>query len=51
MGEVVELPVVRTCFLCRHHSEAGAVSRCLLYDESIDSELFAARNCSSYEPA
>lgn len=51
MGEVIELPVVRTCFVCAHYTEAVAVSHCLLFDESIDSELYAARHCSSYEPA
>ena len=46
MGEVVEFPQVRTCFLCRNYGE----SRCLLYDEPIESEIFSARNCPGYDP-
>lgn len=50
MGEVVEFPPRRTCFLCVHHT-GEVVSHCQLFDEPIDSEIFAARHCSSYEPA
>ena len=51
-AQVIQLPVVRTCFVCVHHTEAGPTpSHCRLFDEPIDSELFAARHCSSYEPA
>lgn len=51
MGEVIALPVVRTCFVCEHHIAAGAVTRCQLFDEPVDSELYAARHCPYYEPA
>ena len=35
---------VLTCFNCRHHVD----HRCSKYDEAIDSETVAARNCESY---
>lgn len=51
MGEVIALPVLRTCFVCKHHNGAGLGSHCLLLDEPIDCEHFAARHCTYYEPA
>ena len=51
MGEVIQLPVIRTCFVCEHHVEIEAVSVCRLFDEAIHSETYEARHCSSYEPA
>jgi hypothetical protein len=44
MGEVRALPR-RTCFSCRHY----VLAWCGLFQEPIDSELFAARNCVDYE--
>lgn len=35
-----------SCFLCKHYS----IGHCELYDEEIDSELFAAAHCDSYQP-
>lgn len=52
MGEVIQLPSQPTCFLCVHHRVGwDSVTHCALFDEPIESELFAARHCSSYEPA
>jgi len=47
MGEVIPLRVKRSCWTCIHHEEPF----CLLYDEFIDSEIFAARHCTSHETA
>lgn len=46
-GKVLEFPDRRSCFRCVHYAEWA--SRCLLLDEEIDSEVFAARHCASYE--
>jgi hypothetical protein len=52
VGEVFLFPERRTCFLCQHHrAGSDSASHCALFDEPIESELFAARHCSSYEPA
>lgn len=48
MCEVIAFPSVRSCFLCAHYDYDH--SRCRLFDEPIDSELFAARDCAGYEP-
>ena len=47
MGEVIELFPPRTCFACAHY--VAEVSRCFLFDEPIDSELYAAKDCNGYE--
>lgn len=51
VGEVIQLPVVRTCFVCEHHFETESMSVCRLYDEAIPDETYTARRCASYEPA
>lgn len=45
-GQVIEFPARRSCFLCAHYTE----SYCQLFDEHIDSEIFAAKDCHGYEP-
>lgn len=52
MGDVVRLPErdllkPRSCFLCRHYVEQSAW--CGVFEEPIDSELFAASDCEAYE--
>jgi hypothetical protein len=52
MGEVIPFPKQPSCFKCIHHAAGwDSITHCLLHDESIDSELYAARHCASYEPA
>ncbi len=46
MADVIPFPPVRTCFACVHYVE----SYCRLFDEAIDSELYAARDCVGFEP-
>ena len=42
----VVLPIaIKTCFTCQFHEG----SRCLMFDEEIDSEIHAARDCSAYD--
>lgn len=43
--QVVPIPVAKTCFTCIHHFG----TRCQLFDEQIDSEIYAAADCSGYE--
>lgn len=51
MGEVIRFPNVRSCWLCQHQTiDQRSVSYCELFGESIDSEIFAARDCAGYEP-
>lgn len=41
----------QTCFECDHLGIAwGGSSWCLLYDEGIDSEIYAAKDCPGFEP-
>lgn len=47
MGDVIAFPSKRSCFKCAHHS--AVLSRCLLFDEAVDSELYAAKDCNGYE--
>ena len=49
MGEVIAFPNKRSCFKCEHY--VSEVSRCFLFDEPVDSELYAARDCNGYEVA
>lgn len=49
MGEVIEFPGRRSCFTCEHFSTV--LSRCFLFDEPVDSEVYAARDCNGYEVA
>lgn len=50
MGDVVRLPVEITCFACEHHCiDWDSASRCALFDEPIESETFAARDCAGFE--
>lgn len=37
----------RSCFACIHYDEPA--STCRVFDERIDSELFAAKECGAYE--
>ena len=46
MGDVLDFPQMRTCFLCTHYG----MSRCELYDEPVQSEIYSARDCPGYEP-
>lgn len=43
----------RTCFSCvffdEHDTDDGLVSYCTAYDETIDSEVYSAEDCSTYE--
>lgn len=58
-GVVIKLrlaPYVRSCFDCVYHEDAdtrdgteGLVSWCGAYDEAIDSEVYSAEDCSTYE--
>lgn len=52
MGDVVPLPVVkRSCFQCEHYEFFPiGPGHCHLFDEAIDSEIYAARDCAGYEP-
>jgi hypothetical protein len=43
--QVVPIPIAKTCFTCVHHLD----TRCMLFDEQIDSEIYAAADCSGYE--
>lgn len=45
IDNVVPLPVLRTCFRCSHYLE----NYCRLFDEQIDSEIYAAKNCAGFE--
>jgi hypothetical protein len=49
VGDLIEFPNKRSCFKCEHY--ASEVSRCFLFDEQIDSEIFAAKDCNGYEVA
>lgn len=51
---VIYLPILpprpRTCFDCDHMGVAAhGTSWCLLFDEQIDSELYAAKDCNGFE--
>ena len=49
-ADVIPFPNQRTCFTCEHYAwNAFGNGRCELYDEPIDSEIFAARDCAGYE--
>jgi hypothetical protein len=49
---VTQLSVERTCFRCQHYEfRSTGPGHCQLFDEAIDSEIFAARNCAGYEPS
>ena len=53
MADVIDLPERAlleppTCFRCVNYAIEGW---CRLFDEPIDSELFAARDCEAYEVA
>lgn len=37
----------KTCFNCQHYDEPVRV--CRVFDEQIDSEIFAAEECPAYE--
>lgn len=50
MGEVVQFPNRRTCYLCQHLSVDW---RCQIFDEPITGALdaaLAARDCNAFEP-
>lgn len=50
MGEVVQFPYRRTCYLCQHLS---IEARCQIFDEPIVGAVAAnlmARDCNAYEP-
>lgn len=55
LGKVIELPVKpRSCFTCENarfpeHPEVGTVTFCAIYREVIDSELYAAEDCFTYD--
>ena len=50
MGEVIPFGHVPTCFLCVHSGfDAIGATYCRMFDERIESEIFAARHCGSYE--
>lgn len=44
--QVIPIPIAKTCFSCIHHLG----NRCELYDEEIESEIYAAMDCSAYDP-
>ena len=44
-ARIFEFPNLRTCFRCVHYTE----SYCRLFDEQIDSETFAAKDCPGFE--
>lgn len=46
---LIHLPVQRTCFRCEHFLTLE--SHCRLFDEQIDSEIYAAKDCPGYEVA
>lgn len=47
VGRNQEPEEAQTCFRCQHYDEPKTT--CLLFDEQIDSELYAARDCPGYE--
>lgn len=47
MSQVIPLFPPRTCFACVHYTEGW----CRQFEEPIDSEIFAATDCDSYEVA
>lgn len=47
-AQIITFPRKKTCFSCLHYAEEEG--RCQLFDEYIDSEIFAARDCPGYEP-
>lgn len=53
MGVVIPLfKDQRSCFTCEHarfpETPAGIITYCTVYDQSIDSELYEAEDCSTY---
>lgn len=50
MGEVIHLPIEVSCFQCQHYDfHFLGPGRCQLFDEDIDSEIYAARDCAGFE--
>ena len=47
-AEILHFPTRRTCFRCRHYAEWA--THCLMFDEDIDSEIEAAKDCPAFEP-
>jgi hypothetical protein len=56
LAKVIPLSGPRSCFNCCAFDEKedpddwGVMSYCTIYDEFIDSELYAAEHCPSYQP-
>ena len=49
-AQVIHLPIEVTCFQCQHYAFNFLGSgRCQLFDEEVDSEIFAARDCAGFE--
>lgn len=55
LAEVIQLPVrTQSCFTCEYArfpetESSGVVTYCSVYREVIDSELYAAKDCVSYD--
>lgn len=47
VNNVVPFPFQVTCFHCAHYTE----SYCRLFDEPIESEIEAAKDCNGFEVA
>lgn len=47
VNNVIDFPAKKTCFLCLHYEE----NYCQLFDQTIHSEIQAAKDCPGYEVA
>jgi len=53
LAEVIPIGPPRSCFTCSNarfpDTDAGPVTWCTIYTEVVDSELYAAEDCFTYE--
>lgn len=47
---VEEAPKPRTCFECQNFVMVTGTGRCMIFEEPIDSEIVAARDCDGFTP-
>lgn len=48
--DVESSPKPRTCFECQNFVMVTGTGRCMIFDEPIDSEIVAARDCDGFTP-
>lgn len=48
--DVEEPPKPRTCFECQNFVMVTGTGRCMIFEEPIDSEIVAARDCDGFTP-